>query len=192
MKKIMLWFTAFLIGTAVFAQKGNHPTDSLVSADKQTAIEQTTIAPALTAEQFLELEKIKANAQASDEEDIAVQIVAISFPFVVAALIVFFVLFFKGKNLRAKYHLMEHALEKGQNLDPKLFQETTPAPKNQLQRAGINIGAGVGILIGGIILMKSNSEFATVVLAISMIPIFIGLGSLAVYFIENRKKENRS
>lgn len=115
-----------------------------------------------------------------------VPIVAISFPFLFAVLTVFFVLWYKYKDNKRRYVVLEKALEAGRDLPDNFFQTQKKMPHNRLSNSVMLMGVGLGVAIFGAIIDQIE------VCALAVIPFILGVGQFVVYIIEKREaKQNR-
>ena len=117
------------------------------------------------------------------EWGILIPIVGIVFVFGMPIAIVFFALYFRNKNRRAKYKLAEQMLASGQELPKGFFDELNA---HDLRTRGFsNLFLGLGLFI---LLWALTEEFG--VGCIGLLVLCIGLGQLATYYTRDRKKRN--
>lgn len=107
----------------------------------------------------------------------------ITVPFGALVLIVFFICRSFERRKRMKYETIAKAAETGHPLPPEFYLTDAPRSKNKLQSGIVWIGWGVACII--LSLAKFSGGWA----AIGMIPLFIGLSRLAVYFLARRKND---
>lgn len=99
-------------------------------------------------------------------------------------LIVYFNSKARKERDRLKNEVYLKALETGQPLPEKFFEEPEKTKKSPLSGALVMLGLGVGFLLLAIMTGKNGMYFATIVG-------FIGLGQLIAYLIEQKKEEKR-
>lgn len=173
MKKMICIFVISIAGLSLLA--GNN--DSIQTrVDSRTASEIAYYnSPASTIEaQETFVETLLENL---------VPIVAISFPFLFAVLTVFFVLWYKYKDNKRRYVVLEKALESGRDLPDNFFQPQRKTPHNRLSNSVTLMGVGLGVAIFGAIIGQIE------VCALAVIPFILGIGQFIVYMIE--KKEGK-
>lgn len=111
---------------------------------------------------------------------------AVIAPFLAGFLIVLIVLIFNHRNKKAKYQLMEKAIEAGREI-PQSFFEEAKSKKTPLQSAFTLIGTGIGLFL--MLWFVADHDVAFV----GAIPLLIGLGKLLAYRMEeklSKPKEN--
>lgn len=108
---------------------------------------------------------------------------AVVSPFLTGFLIVLIVLIFNYRNKRAKYRLMEKAIEAGREIPQSFFEETKPK-KTPLQSAFTLIGTGIGLFL--MLWFVAGHDVAFV----GAIPLLIGLGKLLAYKMENQTSKS--
>lgn len=102
-------------------------------------------------------------------------------------LIVFFVLRYRQQQTKTRYEALVQLADKGVTLTPQLLAEPQ-APYSERRRALVLIGTGLGIMVmffalpGG---FANNYRFASL-WAIGLLPLFIGLGYLASWWLNRR------
>lgn len=123
----------------------------------------------------------KFDDQASDT---LIAVTAIIFVFGLPLLIVFIVFFFRYKNRKAKYRLVEQALASGQQLPENFFKE---AGNSDIRSKGINnIFVGIGLFI---FLWAITEEFSLG--CIGLLIMFTGFGQLVIYYSTQKNKEDK-
>lgn len=91
--------------------------------------------------------------------------------------IVFIIFFFRYKNRKAKYRLVEQALASGQPLPENLFKE---ADSTDIRSKGIkNVFVGIGLFI---FLWAITEEFGLG--CIGLLVMFTGFGQLVIYYTQ--------
>lgn len=115
-----------------------------------------------------------------DAKEAAIAITAIVFVFGLPLVIVFIVFFFRYKNRKAKYRLVEQALASGQPLPENLFTEADSA---DIRSKGIkNIFVGIGLFI---FLWAITGEFGLG--SIGLLVMFTGFGQLVIFYTQQSK-----
>lgn len=107
---------------------------------------------------------------------------AVIAPFLAGFLIVLVVLIFNHRNKKAKYRLMEKAIEAGREI-PQSFFEEAKSKKTPLQSAFTLIGAGIGLFLMLWFMADHNVAF------VGAIPLLIGLGKLLAYKMEEKSSK---
>ena len=94
--------------------------------------------------------------------------------------VVFIVFFFRYKNRKAKYRLVEQALVSGQPLPEHLFKDTESI---DTRSKGIkNVFAGIGLFI---FLWAITGEFGLG--CIGLLIMFTGFGQVVIYYTQQHK-----
>ena len=99
--------------------------------------------------------------------------------------IVFIVFYFRYKNRKAKYHLVEQALASGQPLPEDLFKETKPTDNRIKGINNVFIGTGLFIFLWAI-----TGEFGLG--CIGLLVMFAGFGQVVIYYTQQDKNERKS
>lgn len=108
---------------------------------------------------------------------------AVIAPFIAGFLIVLIVLIFNYRNKKAKYRLMEKAIEAGREI-PQSFFEESKSRKTPLQSAFTLIGTGIGLFLMLWFMADHNVAF------VGAIPLLIGLGKLLAYKMEEKSSKS--
>lgn len=109
--------------------------------------------------------------------DAVIAITAIVFVFGFPLIIVFIIFFFRYKNRKAKYRLVEQALASGQPLPENLFKK---ADSTDIRSKGIkNVFVGIGLFI---FLWAITEEFGLG--CIGLLVMFTGFGQLVIYYTQ--------
>lgn len=115
-------------------------------------------------------------------EDVIIPIVGIIFGCAVPVLIVFFAFFFRYKNRKAKYRLVEQALASGQPLPEGIFNEVA---YTDLRSRGIkNTFTGLGLFV---FLWAITGSLG--IGCIGLLVMFTGIGQWVTVLTKNDKKE---
>ncbi|MDP4271022.1 MAG: DUF6249 domain-containing protein [Bacteroidota bacterium] len=104
-------------------------------------------------------------------------------PFLTGFLIVLIILIFNHRNKKAKYRLMEKAIEAGREIPQSFFEEKKPK-KTPLQSAFALIGTGIGLFL--MLWFVADHDVAFV----GAIPLLIGLGKLLAYKMEEKSSKS--
>lgn len=115
--------------------------------------------------------------------EFAIPVVAITTVFSTILISIFLLLFFPWKKQRAKYRLMEKAIESGRDIPADFFQDHN-VKRSSMESSFIIIGTGLGILVLAFCIKEE------VLIGISAIVLFAGIGKLAAYLIEKKKKDS--
>lgn len=106
-------------------------------------------------------------------------LLTLGFPIFITAI----VFYFRYKNKKAKYALIEKALESGQSI-PESFLEETRKENDQTRRSGINnIFIGIGLFI---MLWALTGSFS--VGCIGLFIMCIGFGKVVIYYTQSGTK----
>lgn len=198
MKKlgIMLLLTVLYVG--VFAKTESQPmtSDSTKMIAHNDSLEklymndnldpkEAILLQKLTAEQLMELEKQRLEKDKMDNmpfDKFGLLLISIA-PFVLVILIVFIATNFKNKESVRKHELFTKAIEAGQAIPESYFKEQEKPKTSNLQKGAIWLGVGLALVIASFV---TNSNLFT----LGIIPAFIGVAFLLVYFIEKPKKSS--
>lgn len=120
-----------------------------------------------------------------DAKEAAIAITAIVFIFGLPLVIVFIIFFFRYKNRKAKYRLVEQALASGQPLPENLFTEAESA---DIRSQGIkNVFVGIGLFI---FLWAITGEFGLG--CIGLLIMFTGFGQLVIFYTQQNKNSKNN
>lgn len=110
--------------------------------------------------------------------EMIISIIAIVFVFGFPIAIVFLVFFFRYKNRKAKYRLVEQALASGQQLPENIFKEATQMTDTRVK--GIkNAFLGLGLFI---FLWAATESFGMG--CIGLLVMFTGLGQIVIHYTQ--------
>lgn len=116
----------------------------------------------------------------SNTRDAIVAVTAIVFVFGLPLFIVFIVFYFRYKNRKARYRLVEQALASGQPLPENLFKEAGQA---DIRSKGIkNVFVGIGLFI---FLWALTGEFGLA--CIGLLVMFTGFGQVVIYYTQQKR-----
>lgn len=115
-------------------------------------------------------------------EDVLIPVVAIVTPFLIAFLIVFFVLRYQLSQKKAKYAVVEKALEMGKELPADFFRDTRKKTKTPLESALVLVAVGLGFIVMGAL---TSSFFYGIGALCSL----IGIAKFIAWKIEQPKNE---
>lgn len=114
-----------------------------------------------------------------------VSIVAIVFgtvtPFAALVLIVITIVKSKTQRKKMKYDSINNAIAAGCPLPDSFYRSETPVVKNRLQSGIVWFGWGVAFIVLGL------ANGWTLMVSIGIIPVFIGLSRIAVYFVDFKR-----
>lgn len=117
------------------------------------------------------------------------RLVATIIPFVFVIAVVWMLLYYKNKNLMAKYRVIELSINRSEKL-PEVFYTGAKATNMALNRRRLFNGmiwVGFGL--------TAMAFFSTVevkaMVAVSLLPIFIGVAKIVCYFIEQKSIKNQ-
>lgn len=138
----------------------------------------------LTPEQIMKLEEDRlANEKINDMPFSSAGLLMISaLPFIMVVLIVYFSTRNKNKESIRKHELYLKALEAGQTIPENYFKSPEKYQSSNLQRGAVWLGVGLALVIAGVAMHKE-------LFFLGMIPAFVGLAYLLVYFVENKKNK---
>jgi len=103
--------------------------------------------------------------------------------FAAVVLIIFLVLRHRKIREKARYDLYVKALEAGQPLPDKFFEEPAKTSSSNLRRGAVLIAVGLGMAVLGLL----GKNF--VMIGIGAIPGFIGIAFMLIYYIERKPKK---
>ncbi len=140
----------------------------------------------LTSEQLFELERIKAEREHISSvskvlEEVLLPVVAISVIFLTIGVVVFFILYYRHKEKKARYELMSKAIEAGRDI-PADFFNVESAPKSPLGSIATYVAVGLGIII--FFTLDGDIELV----GIGLIPLLIGVGKFIAWKYEQKKE----
>ena len=115
-------------------------------------------------------------------EDVLIPIVAIVTPFLIAFLIVFFVLKYKLSQKKAKYAVVEKALEMGKELPADFFRDTQKKTGTPLESALVLVAIGLGFLVMGAVV-------TSVLYGVGALCGLIGIAKFIAWKIEQPKNK---
>ncbi|MDR3118885.1 MAG: DUF6249 domain-containing protein [Mediterranea sp.] len=183
MKRIILLFIAIVAGLVIVAQTDTSVIRKPAMTDTQIEYTDTPADPDYTGSR-------KSNTQESFSSGIpfdfnaVVPIMALICVFGMPVFIVFIVSYFKHKNKKAKYKLVEQALAAGQPI-PQEFLDAKA--ESSIQQKGItNIFMGIGLFI---FLWALTEEFS--IGCIGLLVMFMGFGQVVIHYTGNKKKETK-
>lgn len=135
--------TLTMAQNAPIAQNNDQATDTTVVAEYEDVTDETSTS---TDHNLIDLDgNHRFNFDSDFAEDLIIPIVGIIFGCGIPVLIVFFAFFFRYKNRKAKYRLVEQALASGQPLPEGIFKDMTEA---DIRSRGIkNTFTGLGLFI---------------------------------------------
>jgi len=108
----------------------------------------------------------------------------VTVPFAAFVLMVYFICRASVQRKRAKYDVIARAAESGHPLPPEFYITDTRGQKNKLQSGIVWIGWGAAFIIMSVI------GIGRAWVAFGMIPLFIGLSRLAVYFLDRHNSSH--
>ena len=113
---------------------------------------------------------------------VVISVTAIVFVFGLPVLLLFIIFYYRYKNRKAKYRLMEQALEKGQSLPAEFLQQLQKGEEQSGLSKGIkNIFLGIGLFI---FLWALTGEFGLA--CVGLLIMFTGFGQVVIYYATKR------
>lgn len=135
--------TLTMAQNAPITQNNDQATDTTVIAEYEDVADETSASSNHNAVDFDRNDRFRFDGDFA--EDIIVPIVAIIFGCSIPVFIVFFAFFFRYKNRKAKYRLVEQALASGQPLPEGIFKDMAEV---DMRSKGIkNTFTGLGLFI---------------------------------------------
>lgn len=187
MKRIIIILTAVfafctltMAQTAAVTKTSSQATDTTVVAEYEDVADATVTT---TSHNLIDSDRDDLFRFDTDfAEDVIIPIVAIVFGCGIPVLIVFFAFFFRYKNRKAKYRLVEQALASGQPLPEGIFKEMTEV---DMRSKGIkNFFTGLGLFI---FLWAITGSFA--IGCIGLLIMLNGVGQWVTALKNNTKQE---
>lgn len=194
---IFLLFPLLLItGTAI---SQNVATDSLkqlptVTEKLSKYTKDSLLLQKLSPEQLLELKKAELENERKRIESFAreempltgFQIFLIIFsPFLFVIILIWIIYAAKNRESKRKYELYLKSLELGQTLPEDFFEKKAKnKPGSDLKKGIIWLAVGLSLLIYFLIVKNMGA------LILGIVPAFVGIGYLLVYFFEKPKSPN--
>lgn len=177
---VFAFCTLTMAQTAAVTKTSSQATDTTVVAEYEDVADETvtTTSPNLIDSDRNDLFRFDTDFA----EDVIIPIVAIVFGCGIPVLIVFFAFFFRYKNRKAKYRLVEQALASGQPLPEGIFKEMTEV---DMRSKGIkNFFTGLGLFI---FLWAITGSFA--IGCIGLLIMLNGVGQWVTALKNNNKQE---
>ncbi|MDE6323535.1 MAG: hypothetical protein K2L85_05360 [Paramuribaculum sp.] len=112
-------------------------------------------------------------------------ITGVTVPFATLVLIIYLICRSLTTRKKMKYDLITRAIESGHPLPPEFYLTDGPLAKNKLQSGIVWIGWGLALILLG---MARGSAF---LVSAGMIPAFIGLSRLAVFFLQRKNEKQQ-
>lgn len=182
MKRITVLLIAFIACLLTISAKSDNSSDSTQVGGTTNQIEYTDT-PA-DNNQSLKREKKHANFFDDDfqfNSGLLIPIVAIICVFGLPAIIVFLSFYFGYKKRKAKYQLVEKALEAGQPIPEEIIR-ASKNDSNSLNKGITNTFTGIGLFI---FLWAITTEFS--IGSIGLLVMFMGLGQIVIHYAQERK-----
>lgn len=117
-----------------------------------------------------------------------IPIFGIVFPFLTLVLIIFIIFLYKTKQEKFKNEVLKAAIEQGRELPPDFFKRSEKPTESLLRTSLFFLAFGIGLGIFFYFFFAPQGEgwkFAS----IGLIFIFIGIGQLIAYLIEQKQKK---
>lgn len=177
---VFAFCTLTMAQTAAVTKTSSQATDTTVVAEYEDVADETVTT---TSHNLIESDRNDLFRFDTDfAEDVIIPIVAIVFGCGIPVLIVFFAFFFRYKNRKAKYRLVEQALASGQPLPEGIFKEMTEV---DMRSKGIkNFFTGLGLFI---FLWAITGSFA--IGCIGLLIMLNGVGQWVTALKNNNKQE---
>ena len=118
-----------------------------------------------------------------------IPIFGIVFSFLTPVLIIFIIFLNKTKQEKFKNEVLKAAIEQGRELPPDFFKQAEKSKESLLRTSTFFLAFGIGIGIFFYFFFAASGEglkFAS----IGLIFIFIGIGQLIAYLIEQKQKKS--
>lgn len=177
---VFAFCTLTMAQTAAVTKTSSQATDTTVVAEYEDVADETVTT---TSHNLIDSDRNDLFRFDTDfSEDVIIPIVAIVFGCGIPVLIVFFAFFFRYKNRKAKYRLVEQALASGQPLPEGIFKEMTEV---DMRSKGIkNFFTGLGLFI---FLWAITGSFA--IGCIGLLIMLNGVGQWVTALKNNNKQE---
>lgn len=177
---VFAFCTLTMAQTAAVTKTSSQATDTTVVAEYEDVADATVTT---TSHNLIDSDRNDLFRFDTDfAEDVIIPIVAIVFGCGIPVLIVFFAFFFRYKNRKAKYRLVEQALASGQALPEGIFKEMTEV---DMRSKGIkNFFTGLGLFI---FLWAITGSFA--IGCIGLLIMLNGVGQWVTALKNNNKQE---
>lgn len=177
---VFAFCTLTIAQTAAVTKTSSQATDTTVVAEYEDVADATVTT---TSHNLIDSDRNDLFRFDTDfAEDVIIPIVAIVFGCGIPVLIVFFAFFFRYKNRKAKYRLVEQALASGQPLPEGIFREMTEV---DMRSKGIkNFFTGLGLFI---FLWAITGSFA--IGCIGLLIMLNGVGQWVTALKNNNKQE---
>lgn len=177
---VFAFCTLTMAQTAAVTKTSSQATDTTVVAEYEDVADETVTT---TSHNLIDSDRNDLFRFDTDfAEDVIIPIVAIVFGCGIPVLIVFFAFFFRYKNRKAKYRLVEQALASGQPLPEGIFKEMTEV---DMHSKGIkNFFTGLGLFI---FLWAITGSFA--IGCIGLLIMLNGVGQWVTALKNNNKQE---
>lgn len=177
---VFAFCTLTMAQTAAVTKTSSQATDTTVVAEYEDVADATVTT---TSHNLIDSDRNDLFRFDTDfAEDVIIPIVAIVFGCGIPVLIVFFAFFFRYKNRKAKYRLVEQALASGQPLPEGIFKEMTEV---DMRSKGIkNFFTGLGLFI---FLWAITGSFA--IGCIGLLIMLNGVGQWVTALKNNNKQE---
>lgn len=199
MKKLGILFFSLLIGLGVAAApkqpvaqvdstKASAKVDSISPSDYANLDpKEAILLQKLTPEQLMSLEQERLeNERVNDMPFSKLGLLAICLaPFILVILIVYLESSYRDRQSKRKHELYLKALEAGQTIPESYFKSPEKKKSSNLQKGAIWLGIGLAITISVLVIGKIETLF------LGIIPTFVGIAYLIVYFIEDKKKTTK-
>ena len=104
--------------------------------------------------------------------------------FIAPLLLVGFIVYYKGKNAHAERVKM---IEAGMRPDPKGADIVAKKKYKSIESGVFFISVAIGLLVG--YALDSSTTIDSVLAYFISIPLFVGIGNLALYFMISKKEE---
>ncbi|HOK36656.1 MAG TPA: DUF6249 domain-containing protein [Paludibacteraceae bacterium] len=195
MKKAVFLFFSLLLITG-WASSKNVAIDSVkpdvtVTKNLSKEVKDSFLLQKLSPQQLIELKKaelenerkkIKAEAR-EDMPFTGFQLFLICvLPFLFVIVIIWIIYYQKGKESKQRYELYLKSLELGQTLPEDFFEKKAKnKPNSDLKKGVLWLAVGLSLLIYFLIVKNMGA------LILGIVPAFVGIGYLLVYFLEKPK-----
>lgn len=130
---------------------------------------------------FFDNEELAIKFDKGPKNGLRLAAMAILITFAFPLLVIFIVFYFRYKNKKAKYKLIQQAIESGQPLPEEFVKAAQSNPNKKIRAKGINnVFTGIGLFI---FLWAITGSFS--IGAVGILVLFIGFGQLVISYTQD-------